>query len=332
MKVCTTPEGPEVECVKRDLQTLVNLTVEKATLTELALNYNRYIQQNDRISLLEKKKIVKIERRGKFIIWWFGKIPVVNHLGMTGGWIIRDTNHSDPIPQNHPKVVLNFSEGKKAIFDDVRNFGRFEIFHNEKELLDKTESIRKMGIDGLALPFPQNQFEQILHEKRNLEKTLGSFLLDQQYVAGVGNIYKSESLFKAKLHPVLPLKLLTNLEMKTLGDSISYILQLALNSGGTTIDNFQSPYGAEGKAQEWHQVYGREGKSCFICKTPIQRIIQKTRSTFFCPVCQPIREGLTIPENLLPPKKEQTTKKRTSNKKQKKKSTKKTRGRKTPVK
>ena len=265
MKVSTTPEGPEVECVKRDLQTLVNLTVEKATLTELALNYNRYLKQLERINLLEKKKIVKIERRGKFIIWWFGTIPVVNHLGMTGGWIIRDSNNTDPISQNHPKVVLNFSEGKKAIFDDVRNFGRFEIFHNEKELLDQTESIRKLGIDGLALPFPQNQFEQILHEKRNLEKTLGSFLLDQQYVAGVGNIYKSESLFNAKLHPVLPIKLLTKSEIENLGKSISYILQLALNSGGTTIDNFQSPYGAEGKAQEWHQVYGREGKECFTC-------------------------------------------------------------------
>lgn len=329
--VSTTPEGPEVECVKRDLQGLVNLTVEKASLTELALKYNRYINQYERIGLLQKKKITKIERRGKFIIWWFGSLPVLNHLGMTGGWIIRDSKNSAPIRQNHPKVILDFSEGQKAIFDDVRNFGRFEIFHNEKELLEKTESVRKLGLDGLALPFPQNKFEQILKEKRNLEKTLGGFLLDQQYVAGVGNIYKSESLFRAKLHPILPIKLLTKSEIKDLGDSISYILQLALNSGGTTIDNFQSPYGTEGKAQEWHQVYGREGKPCFTCKTPIQRIIQNTRSTFFCPSCQPLPEGLTIPETLIPVKKVSSTKKKASKKKKKLAQSKRKRGRKTPV-
>ncbi len=286
------PEGPEVESVTRELQELVNLTVTNAYLTPLALKYNRYIEQEENIHFIKNKKIKKIERRGKFIIWWFGEIPVVNHLGMTGGWIIQDKKEE---LSAYPKVILEFTQGIKAIFDDIRNFGRFEIFKDEEELLRETESIRNLGINGLEKPFPQAKFEALLQLKRNHEKPIGALLLDQRVVAGVGNIYKSESLFKAKLHPIVPVSMLSVEEIKTLGQSISEILQLALESGGSTIDNFQSPYGSEGKAQEWHKVYGRENMECFVCKTIIQRIIQNTRSTFFCPTCQPLKDGLIIP-------------------------------------
>ena len=314
------PEGPEVESVKRELQELVNQEVSKAYLTPLALKYNRYIKQQGNINQLEKQKIHKIERRGKFIIWWFGGIPVVNHLGMTGGWIIQD--HLEKLSA-YPKVVLEFVDGSRAVFDDIRNFGRFEIFKDEQDLLKQTESIRTLGINGLEIPFPQRQFGELLNLKRNQNKQIGSLLLDQRVVAGVGNIYKSESLFKAKIHPIIPVNNLSEKEIRELGQSISDILQLALASGGSTIDNFQSPYGSEGKAQEWHKVYSREGKACFICKTPIQRIIQNTRSTFFCPSCQPLRDNMVIPEANIPVKKPKKTTKK-SGKKGTKKAKKKT--------
>lgn len=316
------PEGPEVECVKRELQELVNLTVSKAQLTDLALKYNRYVDQREKIDLIQNQKIVKIERRGKFIVWWFGSHPVVNHLGMTGAWVIQGKESSK---STHQKVILDFKEGKKAIFDDVRNFGRFEIFRDEEELLKKTESIRNLGVNGLELPFPQTQFEELLTLKRNQDKQIGSLLLDQRVVAGVGNIYKSESLFRARIHPVTPVNKLSNKEIFDLGLSISEILQLALESGGSTIDNFQSPYGSEGKAQEWHKVYGREGKQCLTCGTGIERLVQNTRSTFFCSVCQPLKEGIIIPESVIPKKdnqkktrkKELKLKKKTGKKKKK---------------
>lgn len=291
------PEGPEVESVTRELQALINLTISNAFLTPLALKYNRYIKQQENIQVLHNKKIQKIERRGKFIIWWFDSNPVVNHLGMTGGWIIQEKQEE---LSSYPKVVLEFKEGQRAIFDDIRNFGRFEIFKSENDLLEQTESIRTLGVNGLETPFPQAKFKELLYMKRNQDKQIGSLLLDQRVVAGVGNIYKSESLFRAKIHPIIPVKLLSEKEIKILGKSISEILQLALASGGSTIDNFQSPFGSEGKAQEWHKVYGREGKECFLCKTKIQRIIQATRSTFFCPTCQPLKNGLVIPEANLP--------------------------------
>jgi formamidopyrimidine-DNA glycosylase len=209
---------------------------------------------------------------------------------------------------NHPKVILEFLE-KKTIFDDVRNFGKFEIYSSENELLEKNESIRTLGIHGLAQPFQQKEFENLLNQKRNLEKMIGSLLLDQRLVAGVGNIYKSESLFKANLHPVRPVKSLTSQEITTLGKSISEILNFALNCGGSTIENFQSPNGSEGKAQEWHQVYGRENKNCYTCNTFIRRLIQNTRSTFFCPTCQPLPDGLIVPEELYPVEKTKAKKK-----------------------
>ena len=205
---------------------------------------------------------------------------------MTGGWIIQDKNTSI---SDYPKFIIDFNEATRAIFDDMRNFGRFEIFTDEGELLKQTESIRTLGINGLELPFPQGQFEELLRLKRNQDKQIGSLLLDQRVVAGVGNIYKSESLYKAKIHPITPVNRLSENEIQKLGISISEILQLALASGGSTIDNFQSPYGTEGKAQEWHQVYGREGKECTSCKKPIQRIIQNNRSSFFCTTFQPLK-------------------------------------------
>ena len=258
------PEGPEVESVTRELQGLVELTVSSAFLTPLALKYNRYIKQQENIKNLQNKKIIKIERRGKFIIWFFDSIPVVNHLGMTGGWIIQEKKQD---LSSYPKVVLEFKEGQRAIFDDLRNFGRFEFFKNEEDLLVQSESIRSLGINGLELPFPQMNFEEILQYKRNQDKQIGSLLLVQRVVAGVGNIYKSESLFRAKIHPILPVNMLSEKEIKALGQSICEILQFALACGGSTIDNFQLPYGSEGKAQEWLKVYGREGKECFVCKS-----------------------------------------------------------------
>ncbi len=321
-----TPEGPEVESVKRDLEKLLNLNIEKAYLTPLALKYNRYIKQQDNIQLIEKKQLTKLERRGKFIIWWFEDIPVVNHLGMTGGWIIQDRKEK---LSNYPKVVLEFKEETMAIFDDIRNFGRFEIFTNELELLKQTESIRTLGVNGLAEPFPQKQFEELLSHKRNQNKQIGSLLLDQRVVAGVGNIYKSESLFRAKINPIIPVSDLTKEEIHKLGQSIGEILQLALASGGSTIDNFQSPYGTEGKAQEWHKVYGKDSKPCIICKTPIQRIIQNTRSTFYCPVCQPLRKGMIIPEINIPKK---VSKQKTSKSTKRTTKTAKTQSKKSPVK
>lgn len=317
------PEGPEVEAVKRDLEKLLTYTVTKAYLTPLALKYNRYIKQQENISVLQGKTIETIERRGKFIIWWFDDIPVVNHLGMTGGWIIQKV--ADALSK-YPKVVLEFSNQTRAIFDDIRNFGRFEIFKDEGDLLKQTESIRTLGVNGLAEPFPQKKFEELLQLPRNQNKQIGSLLLDQRVVAGVGNIYKSESLFKANIHPVIPVNELTREEIKKLGLSISEILQLALAYGGSTIDTFQLPFGAEGKAQNWHRVYGQDSKPCSVCKTPIERIIQNTRSTFFCPTCQPLREGMVIPEANIPKKnnKQKTTSKTKKQQKKPKKTSKST--------
>lgn len=287
------PEGPEVEQVRRELLLLEGQVVQQAQLTPLALKYQRYVEQEEKIGLLRGRTLTKVERRGKYLVWWFGPDPdnlkVMNHLGMTGAWHVSGQKNEE-LP-SHSKVVLDFASGTRAIFDDVRNFGRFVVYRSAEEMMTRCEALRKLGIDGLAVPFPQAEFEDLLAIPRNQTKTLGEVLLDQRLVAGVGNIYKSEALFRARLHPETIVSELGRQEMKSLGKAVSEVLCQALESGGSTISNFQSPTGVEGKAQEWHQVYAREDRPCLVCGTPVERLVQRDRSTFYCPTCQPRKKG-----------------------------------------
>jgi len=288
------PEGPEVENVRLGLLSLEEKRVLKASFTSLALKYQRYSLQEEKISILNNQVLKSIERQGKFIIWRFESSIVLNHLGMTGKWIIPSLKLETPFikkvrqKKGHPKVILTFMEGLNAIeviFDDTRNFGRFQIFDSEEAMLEANSSLSKLGANGLEDPFPHNKFKELIAIPRNKNKPLGELLLDSRLIPEIGNIYKSEILFSAKLHPFTLVEQLNSNEIDILGHSTGKILKKALYSGGSTINDFESPLG-EGQAQLWHQVYARQGKKCFECANPIQRIVQKQRSTFFCSQCQ----------------------------------------------
>lgn len=278
------PEGPEVECTRRYLHPLIGKTVKKIQLTELSQKYPKYAGKQQDFYWFDGQQLINIERRGKFLIWRFdGEKVILNHLGMSGKWILLKKNNQSLT--SHAKALIYFEKQPHAIFDDIRNFGQFKIFESYKIVL-KYDPIRKMGIDGLAKPFPMDEFLLRFNKPNYASKEIGAVLVDQKLVAGMGNIYKAESLALAKINPTRLVKTLTKKERKELGLAISKTLWKAVDCNGSTFSTFQIPTGQEGSAQHWHKVYGKHGEACQDCGTEIIRIVQNGRSTFFCSECQ----------------------------------------------
>jgi len=284
------PEGPEVETVRRELLPLINQKIKKISLTPLSQKYSKYQGEETRFNQFSGVVLTNIYRFGKFLVWVFQDSiePVIlNHLGMSGKWCLVSNKEDYLNYVTHPKVIIETEGPYVAVFDDIRNFGQFRIFPSF-DVLKKYPPIKSLGIDGLQDPFPLEEFLEKLALSRHHEKVIGELLLDQKLVAGVGNIYKSESLYLARIHPSRVVKTLQEEDRRRLGESISIILHKALSDGGSTINNtpYSRPSRVEGEAQYWHSVYKREGQECKQCSTPIERIIQKERSTYYCPKCQ----------------------------------------------
>ncbi|MFW9779637.1 MAG: Fpg/Nei family DNA glycosylase [Candidatus Heimdallarchaeota archaeon] len=283
------PEGPEVETVRKELSSLISRKVKHIRLTEFSQNYPKYHQKQPELDIFDNSTLDEIVRVGKFLIWRFGGIPnvILNHLGMSGRWGLINSRIVPEGDYKHPKVLIEMESPPHAVFDDTRNFGQFRVFKS-LEMVSNYPPIKKMGIDGLTRPFPGQQFVDRLHLPSFISKPIGEALIDQRLVAGIGNIYKSEALFEARIDPRKIVQDLSINEKHRLGEAISFILNKALQSMGSSINAqpYVRPRGDFGEAQIWHRVYNRAGKACPVCSKKIGRIKQKGRSTFFCPNCQ----------------------------------------------
>ncbi|UCG02855.1 MAG: bifunctional DNA-formamidopyrimidine glycosylase/DNA-(apurinic or apyrimidinic site) lyase [Candidatus Heimdallarchaeota archaeon] len=283
------PEGPEVETVRLELLQLISKKVDSIQLTPLSQKYPKYEGKQPFFNQFSRKTIHSIDRFGKFLVWRFTNVEAVilNHLGMTGRWCLYKDLKKLPTTTKHIKVIIHMKSPPNALFNDIRNFGQFKVFQSFEEVQQYTP-IRSLGVDGLTTPFPLNEFLTRLAKKNFKDKPIGEVLLNQRLVAGVGNIYKTESLFHAKINPLKKVKKLSNTEREELGLAIGKILQKALHDKGSTMEfqPYELPSGTTGNAQKWHKVYKREGKPCLECGTPITRMIQKDRSTFYCLQCQ----------------------------------------------
>ncbi|MFW9993675.1 MAG: bifunctional DNA-formamidopyrimidine glycosylase/DNA-(apurinic or apyrimidinic site) lyase [Candidatus Odinarchaeota archaeon] len=278
------PEGPEVECVRKNLLSIVGKRIQAIRLSELSQKYPKYQDKQTLFDTFSHSRLTAIERKGKFLLFIFDIDPVIlNHLGMSGKWLL-DAGESS---YTHPKVTIKLEGGTTAIFDDVRNFGQFTFYSSYDEAM-KHRGIKNLGVDGLEMPFNMDVFLELLDHPRYENRTIGEALLDQRIVAGVGNIYKSESLFQAGINPSRIVKNITPRKRKELGEAISQTLHKALECNGSTFGNqpYLLPSGEAGDAQKWHAVYGREGKECKKCGKKVVRLVQKDRSTFYCPTCQ----------------------------------------------
>jgi formamidopyrimidine-DNA glycosylase len=283
------PELPEVETIRRDL--IEKILNRKINTIELRLEK---IVKNP---ALEFKKIINnneftnISRRGKLLIFHLktGEFLLV-HLKMTGQLIFRDHKqtiaggHSEKnmtldVPNKYSHVIFSFKNKSQLFFNDLRQFGYLKIV-NQKELKQITE---KFGPELIDENFTFTKFEKLLH---NRKRNIKAFLLDQTALAGIGNIYADEILFKSQILPTRNLSTLTKNEIKTLFKNIKKILTLAITHRGTTFNNYVDSNGNKGGFLKFLKVYNRSGQKCLNCQNEIQKTKIAGRGTNFCPHCQ----------------------------------------------
>jgi len=306
------PELPEVETVARGLrQTILGRRILSVTLGKTDFIDNpEAVEQH-----LPGRLIEAVERYGKFMLLRLSAVhgetsatrngdatptSLLVHLGMTGH--IAPSPAGQPL-EKHTHVCLLLDDGRELRYTDARRFGR--IAYLTEALL--AQELLGFGADPLEVS--KEEFADRICGRRARIKSL---LLDQSVLRGVGNIYADESLWRAKIHPAqLGAKLSRN-QTEILRRVLQDILQKAIELRGSSISDFLDAEGRPGEYQRHHRAYGREGKSCYRCKTLIRRAIVAGRSSYFCPGCQPSPRGFGA--LLLPGKNRRRTKHRDAEK------------------
>jgi len=281
------PELPEVEVTKRTLEKRILLKkIIKVHINNVNLRY----KVNPRLKNLKGLFIKKIVRRSKFLLLFFNKdLVLLVHLGMTGKFLIKKNNkslllkryHSDVLHSKHNHIEFLFSDKTLLIYNDVRRFGFF-ILENTKNVKNN-KLLKNLGPE----PFSNKLTVNIIKNKiKKSSRNIKSFLMDQKFIAGIGNIYASEILFKSKIHPIMTAKSISGVQIKKLIKSIKEVLYSAIKDGGSTIRDFMFNEDNKGNFQNKFNVYDRHGSECYICKNKIQKLIINLRSTYFCSNCQ----------------------------------------------
>ena len=285
------PELPEVEIVKRSLKNKVNYKkIKKIIIKNRDLRFK--IQKNFE-KFLEGRSIINVSRFSKYIILTLDNYNYcLIHLGMSGTLHLinnkkkdKITNlsfyHSKNLPKKHNHVKIEFSNFK-VIYNDPRRFGFFKLLNNKNEL---KKYFQKFGPEAISSKF---NFKYIKYKFINKKKNIKSFLLDQNFVSGIGNIYANEILFCSKIKPFKIAKKLTNKEIQKLAKYSKLVLNLAIKYGGSSIRNFKNAKGISGLFQNKFKIYDRENKYCLRkkCKGKIIKINISNRSSFFCNSCQ----------------------------------------------
>jgi formamidopyrimidine-DNA glycosylase len=281
------PELPEVETVCRGLAPVM----EGRTFTGVGLNRAdlRFPFPRDFVESLRGARVLNVSRLAKYIVISLDTgDSLIVHLGMTGrisvsGHTLGDYVYDTGADSKHDHVVFQLDGVVNVTYNDPRRFGFMDMV--ETRALWQSKHFSKMGPEPLS-----NMFSgPILKERLEGKATpLKAALLDQSVVAGLGNIYVCEALFRAKLSPRRLARTLSANRAESLVLSIRDVLNEAIAVGGSTLRDFAATDGVEGAFQESFRVYGREGGACVApgCNGTVRRIVQSGRSTFYCGVCQ----------------------------------------------
>jgi formamidopyrimidine-DNA glycosylase len=284
------PELPEAETIVRGLRPSIVGRVIEATEV---LHADVLREPRRRFaSRVKGRRITAVERRGKNVLLLLdaARIVAVN-LGMTGRLLPTAGQGAVPSPTGaspagHPAVRFRLDDGETLVFDDTRRFGTVECLDaDEWEVRSE-----RMGPEPLHPTFSGEDLWDRLRQSRS---PMRSWLLDQRKIAGIGNIYASEALFLAGIHPQRLARDVSRDEAKALHRGIRRVLRKAIESGGTTLRDYRTANGEEGRYAKRLLVYGRDGEACSSCRTEIQRVVFGGRSAFFCPSCQPPRSSRT---------------------------------------
>jgi formamidopyrimidine-DNA glycosylase len=289
------PELPEVETVRRRLEpALVGRVFERVEILDPRLT--RPLDPLEVAAELQGERVVAVDRRGKYLILRFesGRALLI-HLRMTGNVLHRlETGPTEDDP--HRRAVVKLDDGSDVTYRDVRRFGTWllvEPGHLEAYLASR------LGREPLAAGFTSRRLGEALRGRRAPVKAA---ILDQRRLAGVGNIYADEALWRARIHPQRPAGELDDAELRALHRGIRDALRAGIARQGATLRDYRMPDGGSGAMQHEFKVYGREGEPCDRCGTPIEKIRAAGRGTWYCPACQGGADGAVSLANTTGPR------------------------------
>ena len=295
------PELPEVEVVRRRLATcLPGMIVRDVVVSDSTVSAQSEAELR---SLLADRRVNQLRRRGKYLIVDLEDAVAVIHLRMTGQLLFSPPSgrrgaqtaasaaqHAEApvrsdLPARPARFIWQLEPCTELLFQDVRRFGRLWVMAPR----DEEAFFARLGPEPFGLEFSVEYLRDALRGRR---ASLKSFLLDQRRVAGVGNIYADEALFRARLHPLRAAGGIGPREARRLHAALLETLQAGIDHEGSSIESFVDPAGARGSFQEILNVYQRAGEPCRVCGTPIRRVVVGGRGTHYCPRCQPHRRRM----------------------------------------
>lgn len=269
------PELPEVETTRRGIaphvlgETITNVIVRDRRL--------RWPVTRNLKKTLTGQQIRKLDRRGKYLLFYLDRGYLLCHLGMSGS--LRILHQGQPHTK-HDHVDICFASGSLLRFHDPRRFGALLWFADDPAY---NKLLKHLGPEPLQTEFDG---DYLFRSSRGRTQSIKTLIMDSRIVVGVGNIYANEALFMAGIRPTAKAGKISRKRHWLLADSIKHVLNLALVKGGTTLRDFLNSDGKPGYFRHELAVYDRAGKSCRVCSQPIQQIRQGQRSSFYCRVCQ----------------------------------------------
>lgn len=281
------PELPEVETVRRGLLPVMEgRLILSAQVNRPDLRWPFPVNMADRLT---GKQVLALRRRSKYILADLSSgETLLIHLGMSGrmlisGQMLGEYHHDHPAPAKHDHVVLDMEGGARVTFNDARRFGAMDLLPTATA--ESHPLLASIGPEPLGNGFNESYLEATL---KNRATPIKSALLDQQMVAGLGNIYVCETLYRARISPQTKAGALTATQVRGLVPIIRQVLTEAIEAGGSSLRDYRQADGELGYFQHAFQVYGREGQPCQTpgCGSEIARIVQSGRSSFYCPTCQ----------------------------------------------
>lgn len=279
-RALTMPELPEVESLRRLLaRSVVGRTIVAAVVKEARLR--RTVAPELAVTIIGRT-IEAIGRRAKYLlIELSGGYLLMVHLGMSGSLTHRGAAFGEPLNARHDHVELTLDDGSHLVYNDPRRFGLMMLLpRGEVEALAE---LKDLGPEPFAKQFNGDYLWRVSRGRKGAIKNL---LMDQRIVAGVGNIYASEILFRARVRPARRAGRVTRVEFARIAEKTAEVLREAVGSRGTTIISYRDSQGQPGGFATKLRAYDRTGEPCLECTTPIREIVIGQRSSFYCPRCQ----------------------------------------------
>lgn len=272
------PELPEVETIVQGLKKRVKGKKVRKIVVKSEKSIKMPPSSAEFIARIERRKLRKIRRRGKYLILELdSKDNLIIHLKLTGRLIYSPEEGELP----YLRVLFIFDDKTQLSFTDMRGFGGLWLI--SKGDLPTVPFLENLGPEPLENDFTLDKFGGLLKGKKGKIKVL---LMDQTFIAGIGNIYSQEALFLTRIHPEKKAATLVDSEIEALYNSLLAVLREAISFGGSSVDAYVKSDGKKGDYESHLRVYGREGEGCLVCGTTIEKIKMSGRGTCYCPLCQ----------------------------------------------